>query len=154
MVEPYRVKVVESLPRVSPASRRAALVAAGYNTFALDAGNAGNRFFSYASMVIPSNDAFIASADPTAHAVFDELGNFVGGSFVVYGSRVRDAGTEVNDESCANIPGPYCMGAPYSPEDGEGFVHVANGIQGIGDLPPEMFDWRNPVASVSIRRMK
>ncbi|MEE4272532.1 MAG: tryptophanase [Thermoanaerobaculales bacterium] len=38
MHEPYRVKVVESLPRVSPASRRAALAAAGYNTFALDAG--------------------------------------------------------------------------------------------------------------------
>ena len=38
MHEPYRVKVVESLPRVSPASRRAALIAAGYNTFALDAG--------------------------------------------------------------------------------------------------------------------
>jgi hypothetical protein len=33
-------------------------------------------------------------------------------------------------------------------------VHIANGIQGVGDLAPAMFDWRNPVASVSIRRMK
>ena len=38
MHEPYRVKVVESLPRVPPAARRAALAAAGYNTFAVDAG--------------------------------------------------------------------------------------------------------------------
>ncbi len=66
--------------------------------FFLDPTNPVNRFFSYASMIIPSNDAFIGSASPTAHQVFDELGNFVGGSFLIYGSRVRDAGTEVNDE--------------------------------------------------------
>ena len=70
--------------------------------FDLDPTDADNRFFSYASMIIPSNDAFIGSASPTAHAVFDELGNFVGGSFVIVGSRVRDAGTEVNDELPAN----------------------------------------------------
>lgn len=71
-------------------------------TFNLDPLAAVNRFFSYASMVIPSNDAFVGSASPNAHAVFDELGNFVGGSFVIYSSRVRDAGTEVNDEVPAN----------------------------------------------------
>lgn len=38
MHEPYRVKVVEPLPRVSSAQRRRALAAAGYNTFHLDAG--------------------------------------------------------------------------------------------------------------------
>ena len=35
--EPYRVKVVETLPRVSRAARQRALAAAGYNTFGLDA---------------------------------------------------------------------------------------------------------------------
>jgi tryptophanase len=38
MYEPHRVKVVESLPRVSPAARRRALAAAGWNTFQLAAG--------------------------------------------------------------------------------------------------------------------
>lgn len=38
MYEPYRVKVVESLPRVSRSARRRALEAAGYNTFHLQAG--------------------------------------------------------------------------------------------------------------------
>ena len=99
--------------------------------------------FSFAAMLLPTHDTFVAVSSvklpfrhSTTHAV------------------AYDAGTEINDESCANIPGPYCMGAPYSEEGGEGFVHVANGIQGIGDLAPEMFDWRNPVATVKIRRIK
>jgi hypothetical protein len=99
---------------------------------------------SFAAMLLPTHDTFVAIdsvplpvwRSTTTHAV------------------AYDAGTEINDESCANIPGPYCGGAPYSMDDGEGFVHIANGIQGIGDLAPEMFDWRNPVASVSIRRVK
>ncbi len=38
MHEPYRIKVVESLPRVSPSARRKALETAGYNPFHLQAG--------------------------------------------------------------------------------------------------------------------
>jgi hypothetical protein len=63
-----------------------------------------------------------------------------------------DAGTELNDELCENIPGPLCGGGAVSAESGEGFVHIANGIHGIGDLAPELYDWRNPVAKVTIRR--
>jgi hypothetical protein len=59
---------------------------------------AASRYLSYASMVIPSNDAFIANGNPLAIPVFDAMGNFVGGSFIVTGSMVWDAGTEVNDE--------------------------------------------------------
>ena len=70
--------------------------------FALDPGVPADRYFSFASMVIPSNDAFIANDDPKAYAVFDSAGRFVGGSWVVAGSQVYDAGTEVNDELPAN----------------------------------------------------
>ena len=66
--------------------------------FDLDATNITNRYFSYASMVIPSNDAFIGNGNPMAFPVFDAAGNFVGGSITVLGSMVWDAGTEVNDE--------------------------------------------------------
>ncbi|MEM7219367.1 MAG: spondin domain-containing protein [Pseudomonadota bacterium] len=61
-----------------------------------------DRYFSYSSMVIPSNDAFIANGNPLAHKVFDESGNFVAENFVVAGSEVLDAGTEANDEIAAN----------------------------------------------------
>ncbi|MEM8964522.1 MAG: spondin domain-containing protein, partial [Acidobacteriota bacterium] len=60
------------------------------------------RYLSYAAMVLPSNDAFIANGNPVAIPLFDEFGTFIGGSFVVFGSDVRDAGTEFNDELPAN----------------------------------------------------
>lgn len=63
---------------------------------------ANDRYFSYASMVIPSNDAFIANGNPTAHELFDQNGRFVGGGFAVPGSAVLDAGTELNDEASGN----------------------------------------------------
>ena len=66
--------------------------------FDLDPMAASSRYLSYASMVIPSDDAFIANDNPTALPVFNPAGMFVGGTFMVLGSMVRDAGTEVNDE--------------------------------------------------------
>jgi hypothetical protein len=60
-----------------------------------------NRYLSYASMVIPSNDAFVANGDPRAHAVFDERGNVTPISFRVLGAEILDAGTEVNTETDA-----------------------------------------------------
>lgn len=56
-------------------------------------------YLSYAAMIVPSNDAFIANEDPKAHQIVDSEGNFIGADFVVLGSEVRDAGTEVNDEA-------------------------------------------------------
>lgn len=72
-------------------------------TFDLDpSATSGASYLSYTSMVIPSNDAFIANGSPDAIPLFDEYGTFLGGSVVVYGDQVRDAGTEVNDEIPAN----------------------------------------------------
>ena len=68
-------------------------------TFTLDSHDLNNRYFNYASMVLPSNDAFIANGDPTGIPVFDERGNFIGADFIIYGDSVLDAGTEVNDEA-------------------------------------------------------
>ena len=68
------------------------------STFTLESTDATNRYFSYASMIIPSNDAFIANGDPLAREIFDENGNFLGADFIVAGESVLDGGTEVNDE--------------------------------------------------------
>ena len=71
-------------------------------TFQLDPTDPLNRYFSFLSMVIPSNDAFIGNANPASRPIFDAAGNFVASNFIVLGSMVWDAGTEVNDEMPAN----------------------------------------------------
>lgn len=72
-------------------------------TFLLNANDVRDRYFSYASMVIPSNDAFIANGNPKAHPIFDSNGKVVASDFFVAGpNAVNDAGTEVNDEVPAN----------------------------------------------------
>ncbi|MGH8760210.1 MAG: hypothetical protein ACREVW_11970, partial [Burkholderiales bacterium] len=69
-------------------------------------------------------------------------------------------GSERNDELCASIPGPEFAecggpGGGGKPEgDEEGYVHIHAGIHGIGDLPPEVRDWRNPVARIVVRRAR
>ena len=69
------------------------------NSITLDAGDtATNRYFSFASMVVPSNDLFIANGNPFAHEVFDVNGNFTGPvEILIFGADVNDNGTEVND---------------------------------------------------------
>jgi hypothetical protein len=99
---------------------------------------------SVVAMLVPTNDAFVA-----VNAV-----DISGGSVNVR-ALAYDAGTEANDELCANIPGPpnVCGGEGFnaSRKNAEGFVHVHRGIHGIGDLNAAVYDWRNPVARVSIR---
>ena len=68
-----------------------------------------NRYFSFASMVIPSNDAFIGNDDGMAYQLFDAVGMFNGPLTIqIFGSDVWDAGTEVND----------AMGAAFSANGG------------------------------------
>ncbi len=63
----------------------------------------GQGFFTWATMVIPSNDAFLSAPDdPFADPIFDSDGNFLGPLVIErFGSDVLDAGTEVNDEEGA-----------------------------------------------------
>jgi hypothetical protein len=113
-------------------------------TVAVSAAN-GAHNISIASMMIPTNDGFIAlnSVKAPRHGT------------VTYYSPGYDAGSEPNDELCISIPGPTCGGEGLSPDsDGEGYVHVNRGIHGIGDLAPDVHDWRNPVAKITISRVK
>ncbi len=68
-------------------------------TLNLDVDDPGvNRFFSYASMVVPSNDLFFANDDFRGIELFDDAGNFNGPLVIlVLGGEVYDNGTEVND---------------------------------------------------------
>jgi hypothetical protein len=68
----------------------------------IDENLASSLYFSWMSMVIPSNDAFVANDNARQHRLFSNAGVFVGMDFIVLGSQVMDAGTEVNDEIPAN----------------------------------------------------
>ena len=96
---------------------------------------------SVVGMLIPTNDTFVAL--DSAYLSRWERQHVV---------PAYDAGSEHNDELCENIPGPVCGGAALSMEDGEGFVHISGGINGIGDLEPASYDWKNPVAQISVRQ--
>lgn len=97
-------------------------------TARFDLNPVSNRYFSFASMLIPSNDAFIANGNPTAWELFDDAGNFSGPiSFVVAGDGVRDAGTEVNNETDAAF---LDQSAPDTGDEEGGTVQVHPGLNG------------------------
>ena len=58
-------------------------------------GDGSNQFFSYASMILPSSDYYIANGNPEAFDLSDIIAN--GGEFTFDVFQVNDAGTEVND---------------------------------------------------------
>lgn len=62
----------------------------------LDVDTSTQRFLNYASMVIPSNDAFFGNA--TALELFDASGVFLGPQTIeITAGMIYDAGTELND---------------------------------------------------------
>jgi hypothetical protein len=73
-----------------------------------------------------------------------------------YYAYAYDAGSEMNNESCAYIPGPPCPATSGNlrTDSGEGFISIHNGIHGGSDLNPKQLDWRGPVAVITIERIK
>lgn len=91
---------------------------------------ARHRFFSWFSMLRPSNDAFIGNEDPFQIEVFDENGRFRGPLYIdVYGNQVLDAGICANNET-----GIYDLDLPLDNpppcQKGEGFVQIHPGLNG------------------------
>ncbi|MEL6898865.1 MAG: hypothetical protein AAFP90_22425, partial [Planctomycetota bacterium] len=66
----------------------------------VDPVDVGQGFFTWMTMEIPSNDAFLAVPDlPLSDPIFDPAGNFLGPLLIQRtGLDVLDAGTEVNTE--------------------------------------------------------
>lgn len=100
---------------------------------------------SLTAMLATTNDSFVALnnvALPKKSAA--------------YYANIYDAGSEVNNEVCAFIPGPPCAansGNARATEGSEGFISISNGIHGHGDLSAQDLDWNNPGAMVTITRI-
>lgn len=118
-------------------------------------GHHKHHFLSFAAMLLPTNDTFVALSTmklPKKNSVS-------------YSAAAYDAGTEKNDQNCAHIPGPHCGGAgePHSEASDmdEGYVYIGNGFHDLGNedeegnviLGPLLYDWNNAVAVVTIKRI-
>jgi hypothetical protein len=142
---------LSSLRGVKDVVSSGALLPPGHSvTIVVSTGGAFDHL-SMAAMLIPTNDGFFSLND-----VEGPRGRHV----IVRRSPAYDAGSEVNDELCASIPGPFFTecggpgggGMPVGGE--EGYVHIHAGIHGIGDFAAADRDWRNPVATITIRRVR
>lgn len=137
-------------PEVREVANSGGLLAPGQSVTVTVSTGAGFDHVSVAAMLIPTNDGFFAINGVEGPA---------GSGTLTLVSPAYDAGSEVNDELCASIPGPNFAecggpgggGAPVGAE--EGYVHIHAGIHGIGDMSASDRDWRNPVAQVTVRRI-
>ncbi|GAB5454741.1 MAG: hypothetical protein Hens2KO_09700 [Henriciella sp.] len=94
----------------------------------------GRGYFTWITMVIPSNDAFLASpGNPLTDAIFDANGNFNGPLIVQrFGADVLDAGTEQNTEVDAAF---LNQTAPNTGIDENGVITLHPGFNGSAALP-------------------
>ncbi len=111
--------------------------------------DAAHPWLSYASMLYFSNDAFIGGAyGDGAIDLFPGGSRFIG-VLTIQPGDVWDAGTEVNDELAASVPG---LGAGVEAGTPEGQVITLGhpGIQGDDDIPLANNWVGGPVASITI----
>ncbi|WP_421979442.1 spondin domain-containing protein [Roseibium sp.] len=64
-----------------------------------------NRYATFLSMFVPSNDTFFGNDNPFAYEIFDAAGNVIEQTIEITGSSIWDAGTEVNQLLGAAFPG-------------------------------------------------
>ena len=96
-------------------------------TFVIDLDPSRDLFFTFLSMVIPSNDTFLGNGNPMAYRLFDDAGNFTGLPTInVDLADVWDAGTEINNN----------QGAAFNTAGGVGTDEngTVQGIPTIADL--------------------
>ena len=118
-------------------------------TFDIDLSDA-NRYFSYASMVLPSNDYYIANGNPVAHDLLD-LDGALAGAIISFNiglpDAVNDAGTEVNFEDLGtgtvdeSVAGLGLLGPEFVGQSVEDTGTPQNGVNAIvlGDpFTPEL----------------
>lgn len=143
------VDLIGLLPEVFDAQTTSVPILPGETAVYEVSAPARGAVLSVVAMLVNSNDAFLAAdsaALPRARHRSRSLH-----------ALAYDAGSEANNEDCAFVPGPACpagSGNARATEDAEGYVHIHNGIHGIAELMPEAYDWKNPVASIQVKRIR
>ena len=83
-------------------------------TLDLVVNTAVNRFFTFGSMVIPSNDHFIGNDNPMEYQVFDAAGNLLITQMSQAADEIWDAGSETTDPSAAAFVGNNDLRTPQN----------------------------------------
>ena len=83
-----------------------------------------NPYFTYASMVVPSNDFFVGNDDPKQYRLFDDAGNLLIGSITQRSRDLWDAGSEIHDPAAAatmaTMPEPVARSSTRRPTTASG----------------------------------
>lgn len=89
-----------------------------------------NPYFTFASMVVPSNDFFIGNDSPTAYKVFDAMGHLLIGQIGQKARQMWDAGDEVFDPAAAAFVGDNDLRSPQNSVVALNFAELA-GFNGL-----------------------
>ena len=87
-----------------------------------------NPFFTFASMVLPSNDFFIGNDDPREYRLFDNAGHLLIGSIDLLASDIWNAGSEAFDPANAAFVqgGVNALRTPENGVVGFNFAELSN----------------------------
>jgi hypothetical protein len=108
-------------------------------TYTVETSGHANRL-SVLTMLVNTNDGFTG---------LDSL--HLRGRGDTHSTMAYDAGSEVNNEEIAFIPGPCCNN-PFVRDPEGALIRMHEGITGRGDLSPETYGWSGPVARIQITR--
>jgi hypothetical protein len=109
-------------------------------SFTVETDGRFNRL-SIVTMLVNTNDAFTG---------LDSL--LLRGRGETRSTAAYDAGSEVNNELETHIPGPCCNNPFVRAPEGR-LIRHHDGILGVGDLSPALYDWNDPVAGIAIERV-
>ena len=109
-------------------------------TFTVETSGRFNRL-SVVTMLVNTNDAFTG---------LDSLR--LRGRGATHMTIAYDAGSERNNELESHVPGPCCNN-PFVRDPEGALIRPHDGITGVGDLDPALYDWPEPAARITIQRV-
>lgn len=133
------VTMLSTSPFVNDVAEGGGVILPGKSASFMIKAKVGFRKLSLVAMLVNTNDGFVG---------IDGLRLPAHGSQTYY-LDAYDAGTEKNTEMKAHIPGP-CCGSPGVRVPTHEKIDTHDGIEGVGDLDPAVWGWKEPTAKLTI----
>lgn len=98
-----------------------------------------NRYFSFANMVVPSNDFFLGNDNPFAYELFNSSGDLLISSIYQSTNQIWDAGSEIFDPAAAAQVGNSALRTAQNSVVAFNFAELA-GFNGLSMAAGYVFD--------------